>query len=39
MNGKIIGMDRYGESASAATIFKALGFTVENVINAVNELI
>lgn len=35
--GKIIGLDRYGESAPAADVFKALGFTVQHVIDAVNE--
>jgi transketolase len=35
---KIIGLDRYGESAPYKEVFKALGFTVENVINTVNSL-
>lgn len=30
--GKIIGMDRFGESAPAAAIYKELGITVENII-------
>lgn len=39
LNGKIIGLDRYGESAPAADVYKALGITVENIVNAVNELL
>lgn len=39
LNGKIIGLDRFGESAPAAEVFKALGFTVENIISAVKELL
>ena len=39
LNGKIIGMDSYGESAPAAAVYQALGITVENVVNAVNELL
>lgn len=37
--GKIIGLDHYGESAPAADLFKAFGFTVENIINTVNTLL
>lgn len=29
--GKILGMDHYGESAPAADLFKAFGFTAENI--------
>lgn len=36
-NGKIIGIDRFGESAPANELFKYFGFTVENVIKAVEE--
>ncbi|MFN7096251.1 MAG: transketolase-like TK C-terminal-containing protein, partial [Gammaproteobacteria bacterium] len=32
LQGKIIGLNRYGESAPAADVFKALGFTVENIV-------
>ncbi len=38
LQGAIIGLDRYGESAPANDVFKALGFTVENVIHTVNQL-
>ncbi len=39
LNGKIIGLHRYGESAPASDIFKALGFTVNHVVDVVNELL
>jgi len=39
LDGQIIGLDRFGESAPAADVFKALGFTVEHVVNAVNQLL
>lgn len=37
--GRIIGFDRYGESAPAPVVFKELGVTVENIVKAVNELL
>lgn len=39
LNGKIIGLDCYGESAPAGDLFKAFGFTAENVVSVVNELL
>ena len=30
LDGKVIGIDHYGASAPAATLFKAFGFTAEN---------
>ena len=39
LNGRIIGFDRYGESAPAADVYKALGITVESIVSAVNELL
>lgn len=39
LNGKIIGLDHFGESAPAADLFKAFGFTVENIVNTVNTLL
>lgn len=36
--GRIIGIDRYGESAPADQIYKALGLTVESIVKAVNEM-
>jgi transketolase len=39
MNGKVIGIDRFGESAPPGLLFKEFGFTVENVVKAVNSVI
>ncbi len=38
LQGKVIGIDRFGESAPAGDLFKAFGFTVENVVAAVESL-
>jgi len=38
MNGKVIGIDTFGESAPAGDLFKHFGFTVDNVVNAINEV-
>ena len=38
LNGKIIGMDTFGESAPAPLLFKEFGITVEAVVEAVNSL-
>ena len=38
LNGKVIGIDRFGESAPADELFKEFGFTVENVVKAVKEV-
>jgi transketolase len=38
MNGRVIGIDRFGESAPAGDLFKAFGFTVENVVAAIAEV-
>lgn len=37
MQGKIIGLDRFGESAPAADIYQAVGITVDAVVDAVNS--
>ncbi|MDJ0889587.1 MAG: transketolase [Gammaproteobacteria bacterium] len=37
--GKVIGMTTFGESAPASELFKHFGFTVENVVKAVEEVI
>ncbi|MDR2000909.1 MAG: transketolase, partial [Zoogloeaceae bacterium] len=37
--GKIIGLDRFGESAPAGVLFKEFGFTVDNVMHAVELFI
>ena len=38
-SGKVIGLDRFGESAPAGVLFKEFGFTVENVVKAVESFI
>jgi len=38
LQGRIIGMDTFGESAPAGDLFKEFGFTVENVIDVAQEL-
>jgi transketolase len=39
MTGKVIGIDSFGESAPAPEVFKHFGFTVDNVVKTVNEVI
>jgi transketolase len=39
LEGKVIGLDRFGESAPAGTLFKEFGFTVANVVKAVESLL
>lgn len=39
LDGRIIGMDSFGESAPAADLFKYYGFTVENVVEQVEQLL
>ncbi|SMY35498.1 Transketolase 1 [Photobacterium andalusiense] len=39
LNGRIIGMTTFGESAPAEELFKMFGFTVENIVNTANELL
>jgi transketolase len=38
LQGKILGLDRFGESAPAGQLFKEFGFTVENVVKLVEGL-
>jgi len=38
LNGKVIGIDTFGESAPAGELFKMFGITTEAVIAAVNEV-
>jgi transketolase len=38
-NGKIVGLDRFGESAPAGVLFKEFGFTVENVVKNVEAVL
>jgi transketolase len=39
LEGAVIGIDRYGESAPGPELFKYFGFTVENVVAAVKTVI
>jgi transketolase len=39
LNGKVIGMHSFGESAPAGELFKLFGFTVDNVVKAVEEVL
>ena len=36
---KVVGIDRFGESAPAGLLFKEFGFTVENVVATVNSVL
>jgi transketolase len=38
MNGAVVGIDRFGESAPAPQLFEYFGFTVEKVVEAVNSV-
>ncbi len=38
-HGRVLGLDRYGASAPAATVFEQLGFTVDNVEKIAIELL
>jgi len=38
LQGGVLGIDRFGESAPAGDLFKYFGFTTENVVNKVEEL-
>jgi transketolase len=39
LDGRVVGMTTYGESAPAGDLMKEFGFTVEHVINAVEDVI
>lgn len=39
LDGAVIGLDRFGESAPAEAAFEYFGFTVENIVNQVNAII
>lgn len=39
LNGRVIGMTTFGESAPAPTLFEEFGFTVENVVAIANQLL
>ncbi len=38
-NGAVVGIDRFGESAPAGELFEYFGFTVDNVVKAVNSVL
>jgi transketolase len=37
--GAVVGVDRFGESAPAGELFNEFGFTVDNVVSAVNGVL
>jgi len=37
--GRVIGLDRFGESAPAGELFRAFGFTAERVVDAVRSVL
>ncbi len=37
--GKVVGINRFGESAPAGVLFKEFGFTVENVVKTVEDVL
>ncbi|WP_107687501.1 transketolase [Neisseria wadsworthii] len=39
LNGAVVGLDRFGESAPAELLFKEFGFTVDNVVTAVKAVL
>ncbi|MGB5716310.1 MAG: transketolase [Gammaproteobacteria bacterium] len=38
LNGAVVGIDRFGESAPAGQLFELFGFSVDNVVKAVNSV-
>jgi len=39
LNGAIVGMTSFGESAPAGDLFKLFGFTVDNVVEKVKSVL
>ena len=39
LDGEVVGIDRYGESAPAGELFKYFGFTADNVVAAVKRVL
>ena len=39
LEGRVIGMETYGESAPAGELFEHFGFTVENIVGTAEELL
>ena len=38
LEGKVIGIDRFGESAPAKDVYQALGITTENIVKTVLDI-
>ncbi|GBE46442.1 transketolase 1 [bacterium BMS3Bbin11] len=38
-DGKVVGIDRFGESAPASDLFKEFGFTADNVVSTVESVL
>ena len=38
-NGRVVGIDTFGESAPAPVVFEHFGFTVDNVVKAAQEAV
>jgi transketolase len=39
LDGRVVGMTSFGESAPAGELFKEFGFTVDNIVSVVNEVL
>ncbi|MFB9136914.1 transketolase-like TK C-terminal-containing protein, partial [Vibrio olivae] len=39
LNGRVVGMTTFGESAPAGELFKLFGFTTENVVKVAKEVL
>jgi transketolase len=39
LDGRVVGIDRFGESAPGAAVMKAFGFTAENVVRVAEEIL
>ena len=39
LDGRVVGIDRFGESAPAAALFEEFGFTVDNLLERVDEVL
>ncbi len=39
LDGRVIGMTTYGESAPAGELFKHFGFTIENILSEAEEIL
>jgi len=39
LNGRVIGINRFGESAPAGALFKTFGFTIDAVLDIIRELV